>query len=94
MTENEARQIVHAALRCGALSAESACGVVQLAFQTYDGLMNESAYASVTVTSAGLSISEMRSNRTRDAIQWESKLAQVLAGLDQMRMSFSRPIAA
>ena len=94
MTEKEARTIVQAALRCGALSAESSCGVVKLAFQSFDGFMDEMAYASVTMTNRGLSISEMRSTQTKAAQKWESTLAQVLEGLDRIRMSFSERIAA
>ncbi len=94
MTGKETQQIVHAALRCGAISAESAYGVVRLAFQAFDSFMNETAYASVQLSDRGLSISEMRNDGTSDAQQWESRLAEVLAGLDQMRMKFSRQIAA
>jgi hypothetical protein len=94
MTEKEAQAIVHAALRCGALSAVSRSGVVQIVFQAFDFLMEESAFASVTLTQESLSISEWRSNRTQDAVQWERALAPILEGLDKMRMNLSRPVAA
>ncbi len=94
MNTHEAKLLADLALRCGAISAESTCGVVRLAFQAFDNLFHEMAFVSVSITSKGLSISEMRSDRTWNAIQWESKLATILGKLDHVRMNFSGRIAA
>lgn len=82
MDDQHAEQIMQTARRLRSETARRCGGAVHVSFRGFDPCHTEVGYASVTVTTDGVRLSELEHSQCRSGVAWSRAMATSLEQLD------------